>query len=161
MKTRIFTLKTERQGYYDITRTVREAVRESGIQSGIAVVFCPHTTGAITINENADPDVKHDLTLGLDAAFPDRAAFRHAEGNSDAHLKCSTVGASETILIEDGKLLLGIWQGVYFCEFDGPRTRKYFVKIMEDRAKLMASSRAPRPCTARRRSCRVLRARVR
>ena len=94
---------------------------------------CPHTTGAITINENADPDVKHDLTLGLDAAFPDRAAFRHAEGNSDAHLKCSTVGASETILIEDGKLLLGIWQGVYFCEFDGPRTRKYFVKIMEDR----------------------------
>ena len=82
MKTRIFTLKTERQGYYDITRTVREAVRESGIQSGIAVVFCPHTTGAITINENADPDVKHDLTLGLDAAFPDRAAFRHAEGIS-------------------------------------------------------------------------------
>ena len=93
MRTQIFTLKTERQGYYDITRTVREAVRESGIQSGIAVVFCPHTTGAITINENADPDVKHDLTLGLDAAFPDRAAFRHAEGNSDAHLKCSTVGA--------------------------------------------------------------------
>lgn len=127
MKTQIFTLKTERQGYYDITRTVREAVRASGVQSGIAVVFCPHTTGAITINENADPDVKHDLTLGLDAAF------RHAEGNSDAHLKCSTVGASETILIEDGKLLLGIWQGVYFCEFDGPRTRKYFVKIMEDR----------------------------
>ena len=72
MKTQTFTLKTERQGYYDITRTVREAVRESGIQSGIAVVFCPHTTGAITINENADPDVKHDLTLGLDAAFPDR-----------------------------------------------------------------------------------------
>ena len=101
MKPQIFTLKTERQGYYDITRTVREAVRESGIQSGIAVVFCPHTTGAITINENADPDVKHDLTLGLDAAFPDRAAFRHAEGNSDAHLKCSTVGASETILIEE------------------------------------------------------------
>lgn len=133
MKTQIFSLKTERQGYYDITRTVRETVRESGIQSGIAVVFCPHTTGAITINENADPDVKHDLTLGLDAAFPDREAFRHAEGNSDAHLKCSTVGASETILIEDGKLLLGIWQGVYFCEFDGPRTRKYFVKIMEDR----------------------------
>ena len=133
MKTQIFSLKTERQGYYDITRTVRETVRESGIQSGIAVVFCPHTTGAITINENADPDVKHDLTLGLDAAFHDRAAFRHAEGNSDAHLKCSTVGASETILIEDGKLLLGIWQGVYFCEFDGPRTRKYFVKIMEDR----------------------------
>lgn len=86
MKTQTFTLKTERQGYYDITRTVREAVRESGIQSGIAIVFCPHTTGAITINENADPDVKHDLTLGLDAAFPDRAAFRHAEGNSDVEM---------------------------------------------------------------------------
>lgn len=129
MKTRTFTLETGRQGYYDITRTVRETVRESGVQSGIAVVFCPHTTGAITINENADPDVKHDLTLGFDTAFPDRAAFQHAEGNSDAHLKCST----ETILIEDGKLLLGIWQGIYFCEFDGPRTRRYFVKVMEDR----------------------------
>lgn len=80
MKTQIFTLKTERQGYYDITRTVREAVRASGVQSGIAVVFCPHTTGAITINENADPDVKHDLTLGLDAAFPDRAAFPARRG---------------------------------------------------------------------------------
>ena len=83
--------------------------------------------------ENADPDVKHDLTLGFDSAFPDRPAFLHAEGNSDAHLKCSTVGASETVIIEDGKLLLGTWQGIYFCEFDGPRTRKYYVKVMEDK----------------------------
>ena len=121
MKTKTFTLETNRQGYYDITHTVRRVVAESGVKSGLAVVFCPHTTGAITINENADPDVKHDLTLGFDSAFP------------DAHLKCSTVGASETVIIEDGKLLLGTWQGIYFCEFDGPRTRKYCVKVMEDK----------------------------
>ena len=133
MNTKSFTLETNRQGYYDITHTVHRVVAESGVKSGLAVVFCPHTTGAITINENADPDVKHDLTLGFDSAFPDRPAFLHAEGNSDAHLKCSTVGASETVIIEDGKLLLGTWQGIYFCEFDGPRSRKYYVKVMEDK----------------------------
>lgn len=84
MKTKTFTLETNRQGYYDITHTVHRVVAESGVKSGLAVVFCPHTTGAITINENADPDVKHDLTLGFDSAFPDRPAFLHAEGSSDA-----------------------------------------------------------------------------
>ncbi|MCI8880012.1 MAG: YjbQ family protein [Clostridiaceae bacterium] len=132
MKAQSFTIETGREGYYNITSTIRRMISESGVQSGICVVFCPHTTGAITINENADPDVQHDLILGFDEAFPSRRAFRHMEGNSDAHLKCSTVGASETILIEDGKPLLGTWQGVYFCEFDGPRTRKYYVKIMPD-----------------------------
>lgn len=132
MRTQEFTLQTGRQGYYSITRTVREVIAQSGVKSGICVVFCPHTTGAITINENADPDVQYDLVMGFDEAFPDRRAFRHGEGNSDAHLKCSTVGASETILIEDSKPLLGTWQGVYFCEFDGPRTRKYYVKVMAD-----------------------------
>ena len=131
MKTQTFTLQTERQGYYNITSTVRKVIAESGVQSGLCVVFCPHTTGAITINENADPDVQHDLVIGFDEAFPDRRAFRHSEGNSDAHLKCSTVGASETILIEEGKPLLGIWQGVYFCEFDGPRNRTYYIKVVE------------------------------
>lgn len=132
MKTRSFTLETGREGYYNITSSVRETIKASGVQSGICVVFCPHTTGAITINENADPDVQHDLILGFDEAFPDRRVFRHAEGNSDAHLKCSTVGASEVILIEEGRPLLGTWQGVYFCEFDGPRTRKYYIKVMAD-----------------------------
>ena len=128
-----FTLKTDKEGLYNITAKVVEAVRASDVESGIAVVWCPHTTGGITINENADPDVVGDLLLGLAKAFPDRAEFRHAEGNSAAHLKSSCVGVSQTIIIEKGKLLLGTWQGIYFCEFDGPRQRKYFVKIMEDR----------------------------
>lgn len=132
MKTRMFTLETGREGYYNITAAVRETIKASGVQSGLCVVFCPHTTGAITINENADPDVQHDLILGFDEAFPDRRAFRHSEGNADAHLKSSAVGASETIIIEDGRPLLGTWQGVYFCEFDGPRTRRYYVKVMAD-----------------------------
>ena len=127
-----FTLKTDKEGLYNITARVGEAVRESGIKEGISVVWCPHTTGGITINENADPDVVGDLLLGLAKAFPDRAEFRHAEGNSAAHLKSSCVGVSQTIIIVGGKLLLGTWQGIYFCEFDGPRQRKYYVKIMRD-----------------------------
>ena len=102
------------------------------MKSGMAVVYCPHTTAGITINENADPDVKHDLLLGLREAFPDRREFRHAEGNSAAHLKSSCVGASQLVLIEDGHLLLGTWQGIYFCEFDGPRTRRFYVKVLAD-----------------------------
>lgn len=133
MKTQSFTLHTERQGYYNITAAIRKCVTDAGVQTGLAVVFCPHTTAAITINENADPDVRHDLVVGMDSAFPDSSAFRHGEGNSDAHLKCMNVGASETLIIEDGQLLLGTWQGVYFAEFDGPRTRQYFVKVMADR----------------------------
>ena len=132
MKTREFTLRTGSEGMYNITAQVREVIRESGVQSGIAVVYCPHTTAGITINENADPDVQHDLLLGLREAFPDRREFRHAEGNSTAHLKSSCVGASQLVLIEDGRPLLGTWQGVYFCEFDGPRARRFQVKVLED-----------------------------
>ena len=132
MKTRESTLRTGSEGMYNITAQVREVIRESGVQSGIAVVYCPHTTAGITINENADPDVQHDLLLGLREAFPDRREFRHAEGNSTAHLKSSCVGASQLVLIEDGRPLLGTWQGVYFCEFDGPRTRRFQVKVLED-----------------------------
>lgn len=132
MKTKEYTLRTDREGMYNITASLREAIRESGVQSGIAVICCLHTTAGITINENADPDVQHDLLLGLAAAFPDRPQFRHAEGNSTAHLKCSYVGANQTVLIEGGKPLLGTWQGVYFCEFDGPRTRRYLIKVLED-----------------------------
>ncbi len=129
--TDFFTLSTPREGLIPITRVVQAFVDKSGIRDGICVVFTPHTTSAVTINENADPDVRDDLILGLDAAFPDRPEFVHMEGNSHAHLKSSCVGASETVIIEDGKLLLGTWQGLYFCEFDGPRTRKCYVKILE------------------------------
>lgn len=125
-----FDLSTPSEGLVDITKEVREAVKESGVDEGICVVFCPHTTGAITINENADPDVKSDFILGMDKIFPDMKEFRHAEGNSDAHLKSSSVGASETIIIANGKPLLGTWQGIYFCEFDGPRRRKFYVKLL-------------------------------
>jgi secondary thiamine-phosphate synthase enzyme len=125
-----FTLKTTRQDFYDITPQVREAVAGSGVADGIAVVYCPHTTAGITINENADPDVVHDLLLGLDAAFPDRAGFRHGEGNSAAHLKATAVGSSVTVPVEGGRLMLGTWQGVYFCEFDPPRNRKFHVKVI-------------------------------
>jgi len=128
-----FTLKTDKEGLYNITAQVAEAVKASGVEDGVAVVYCPHTTAGITINENACPDVPGDLLFGLAKAFPDRSEFRHAEGNSSAHLKSSCVGASQTIIIDGGRLLLGTWQGIYFCEFDGPRQRKYFVKIMEDK----------------------------
>ena len=123
-------LSTGRQGMYNITGKVQASVAQSGVKDGICVVFCTHTTAGVTINENADPDVVFDLLLGLGAAFPDRADFRHGEGNSSAHLKASAVGASATVIVDNGRLLLGTWQGIYFCEFDGPRTRKFLVKVM-------------------------------
>ncbi len=119
-----------KEGFYNITSKIRQAVEQSGITDGICTVFCPHTTAGITINENADPDVVTDLLLGLDKAFPDRSDFLHGEGNSAAHLKASCMGASETVIIENGKLLLGTWQGIYFCEFDGPRNRTFYVKVV-------------------------------
>jgi len=125
-----YALSAQREDFYNITKQVREAVSKSGIISGIAVVFCPHTTSGITINENADPDVVPDLLLGLSKAFPDRPEFRHGEGNSASHLKSSAVGSSVTIIIENGRLLLGTWQGIYFCEFDPPRNRKFYVKVV-------------------------------
>ena len=125
-----YSLSTPRANFYDITQQVREAVAKSGVTDGAAVVFCPHTTAGITLNENADPDVVRDLLFGLDKAFPDRAEFRHMEGNSTAHLKASVIGSSATIIIEGGRLLLGTWQGVYFCEFDPPRNRKFFIKVL-------------------------------
>ena len=124
-----YKLSTGKTDFYNITPQVREAVAKSGVTDGIAVIFCPHTTAGITINENADPDVVHDLLIGLDKAFPDRAEFRHAEGNSPAHLKASAIGSSVSIIIEKGKLILGTWQSIYFCEFDPPRNRTFFVKI--------------------------------
>lgn len=114
----------------DITSQVAEVVIESGIQNGTAMVFCPHTTAAITINENADPDVQHDLLLTLEELLPkNRPGYRHCEGNSDAHVKTSLVGSSELVMIQDGRLTLGTWQSVFFCEFDGPRSRSVHIQI--------------------------------
>jgi secondary thiamine-phosphate synthase enzyme len=114
----------------DVTAPVRDAVRQSGIRSGLALVFTPHTTAAVTINENADPDVVADLCMEINKIVPLDDHYRHAEGNSAAHLKSSLFGASETLIVEDGAPLLGSWQGIYFCEFDGPRSRRLHIKVI-------------------------------
>jgi len=114
----------------DITRQIQKAVSDSGVQEGICTVFVPHTTAAVTINENADPDVVRDFTKELDKIVPWEDGYRHMEGNSAAHLKASLIGFSEQIIIDRGRLVLGTWQGIYFCEFDGPRHRGIYVKIM-------------------------------
>lgn len=114
----------------DITSAVQKALQENNIQSGYCVVFTPHTTAAVTINENADPDVPCDIIAALEKAIPQNASYRHGEGNSPAHVKSSLVGASETVLIENGRLVLGTWQAIFFCEFDGPRTRRVLIKIL-------------------------------
>ena len=125
-----FTLQTAREGFHDITSKVREAVGESGITDGICIVYCPHTTAGITINENADPDVVTDMLYGLGKTCPHHPEYRHIEGNTTAHMKASIIGSSVTVIIENGRLLLGRWQGIYFCEFAGPRTRTCFVKVI-------------------------------
>jgi secondary thiamine-phosphate synthase enzyme len=123
-----------RTEFVDITEPIRKAVRTGGLKNGLAVVYCPHTTAAVTIQENADPDVVHDMLLWLNRHIPKQVpGFRHAEGNSDAHIKSSLTGSSVTVLVESGGLVLGTWQGVYFCEFDGPRDRKVHVQLIGDR----------------------------
>jgi len=114
----------------DITGQVQSVVRESGIKDGDAIVFCPHTTAAITINENADRSVPHDILLALEQTIPEHiSGFQHVEGNSDAHAKSSIVGCSEQVLIKGGSVHLGTWQGIFFCEFDGPRSRRVHVQV--------------------------------
>lgn len=121
---------TKQEEFINITHMVRQVVTNSGIKDGLVTIFVPHTTAGITINENADPDVVYDMLYGLRKVFPESREYRHMEGNSHAHLKASAMGASETIIIEEGSLKLGTWQGIYFCEFDGPRTRKVYVKVL-------------------------------
>ncbi|HRX42102.1 MAG TPA: secondary thiamine-phosphate synthase enzyme YjbQ [Clostridia bacterium] len=114
----------------DITREVSRVINNSGIKSGIATLFVPHTTASITINENADPDVKTDILMKLDKIVDSDMEFRHSEGNSAAHLKAVMTGFSVSVIIEDGVMQLGTWQGIYLCEYDGPRTRKVYIKTM-------------------------------
>jgi secondary thiamine-phosphate synthase enzyme len=122
---------SSRNELVDITSAVREVVRRRGLRQGVCVVYCPHTTAAITVNENADPDVAHDILAHLGRAIPQhQAGFRHAEENSDSHIKASLVGPSVTVLVENGDLVLGRWQGVFFCEFDGPRSRSVHIQLL-------------------------------
>ena len=122
-------LKTHKKSVFiNITRDVKEAVRKSGVNDGTVTVYCPHTTAGITINENADPDVCLDMTAGLNEMVP-AMDFRHAEGNSAAHIKASMMGAFAVVPVNGGELAMGIWQAIYFCEFDGPRSRRFFVTV--------------------------------
>lgn len=127
------TLATQDHSQFvNITSLVQEALAESGVQSGILTVFVSHTTAGITINENADPDVTRDLINILERTYPwDHPDYRHAEGNTAAHVKASLMGNSTQIIVERGRLQLGTWQGIYFCEFDGPRQRKVLIKVIE------------------------------
>lgn len=127
-----FTISTKRgQDLIDITSYIKNAVRDSGVKEGLAVVFVPHTTAGVTINENGDPDVVTDIIEGLNKAFPVRGNYLHFEGNSHAHIKASFMGSSVNLIIENASPRLGTWQSVYLCEFDGPRTRRVLVKILE------------------------------
>jgi secondary thiamine-phosphate synthase enzyme len=127
-----FPVKTNKRcEFADITRQVADIVRESGAQSGVAYIFVPHTTAGVTINENADPDVKRDLLYALERMAPN-TGFIHSEENSDAHTKALLTGASLSVIFEGGRLCLGTWQSIYFCEYDGPRSRRVFVKILKN-----------------------------
>ena len=131
MITREIQVKTKaRNELVDITLQVKKVVEESGITEGICVVVVPHTTAGVTINENADPSVKADIIAKLGELVPAGDRYRHQEGNADAHIKAALVGTSESILVRGGQLALGTWQGVFFCEFDGPRTRQVWVRVM-------------------------------
>lgn len=119
----------QREVLIDITSSVEEAVGQAGVGSGLCTVYCPHTTAAVTINEGADPAVAKDMITGLRRLVPGDWDFTHMEGNSDAHLKASLIGPSETVIIDGGRLVLGTWQRIFFCEFDGPRKRVFYVKL--------------------------------
>ena len=130
----ILSVKTrERTELIDITSDINKLIQKSGVAQGLCMIFVPHTTAAVTINESADPSVKSDMLMILNQIIPWEANYRHLEGNSPAHIKSTLVGSSELIAIENQRLILGTWQGIFFCEFDGPRTRKVEVRIMAER----------------------------
>jgi len=126
-----YRIKTEKEGCYNINGFIREAVTQSGVEEGMALIYCPHTTAGITITENTDPHVTSDMLLGMSRAFPDHPDYKHSEGNSFAHVRSSMMGAQMFLLVTGGWPLLGPWQAVYFCEFDGPRERHFYVKVVE------------------------------
>lgn len=118
--------------FIDITSQIREVVRQTGVRDGVCHIFVPHTTAGVTINESADPSVKGDILMVLNKLISDKESYRHLEGNSPAHIKASVMGPQVTVVISGSRLLLGTWQGIFFCEFDGPRSRKVHVKIAPD-----------------------------
>ncbi len=126
---KLFIKTRAKQEFIDITAQVERAIRESGITSGSCELFVPHTTAAITINENADPAVKEDILMMLERLVPQRCSYKHAEGNAHAHIKASLIGNSVNVFIEQSKLALGTWQGIFLCEFDGPRERQVWLRI--------------------------------
>ena len=128
-----FSVRTRAKvDFQDITHDIQNVVAGSGVKSGVCHIFIPHTTAGIIINEHADPSVAEDIAAQLDAIVPQHAKYRHLEGNAPAHIKASLTGSSKTLLVEGGKLVLGTWQGIFFCEFDGPRNRTVIVKILPD-----------------------------
>jgi secondary thiamine-phosphate synthase enzyme len=127
------TVRTSsRNEFLDLTREIQAAVLESGVREGLCHLFVPHTTAALTINENADPSVKSDILMVLNKVISDQEPYRHLEGNSPAHIKASLLGPQLTLMVSNGRLVLGTWQGIYFCEFDGPRSRRLHLKVMGD-----------------------------
>jgi len=127
-----FQVRTSSQTeFVDITRSVQEAVKKTGVAEGICIIFIPHTTAGVTINENADPSVVQDIIMELNKIVPFKDQYRHMEGNSPAHIKATLVGCSQMVFVESGKLVLGTWQGIFFCEFDGPRSRNVHVKVVK------------------------------
>lgn len=121
-----------RTEFLDLTGRIQDAVQESGVQDGLCHLFVPHTTAAVTINENADPSVRADILMVLNKLISERESYRHLEGNSPAHIKASVIGPQLTLMVSGGRLVLGTWQGIFFCEFDGPRTRRLHLKIVAD-----------------------------
>lgn len=127
-----FTIHSvDRTSIIDITQQIQSIVKKSGIKDGVCYIFIPHTTAGVTINENADPDVKSDMLMEIDKVIPFNDSYRHIEGNSAAHIKASLFGNSETVFLKEGRLQLGTWQGIFFCEFDGPRTRQVWVNLIK------------------------------
>lgn len=128
-----FQVRTStRTEFINVSRPVQEAVKKAGVEDGICIIFVPHTTAGVTINENADPSVVQDMIMELNKIVPFQDPYRHREGNSPAHIKASLVGSSQIVFVESGKLVLGTWQGIFFCEFDGPRNREVHVKVIPD-----------------------------
>ena len=127
------TVRTSsRNEFLDLTREIQAAVLESGVREGLCHLFVPHTTAALTINENADPSVKSDILMVLNKIISDQEPYRHLEGNSPAHIKASLMGPQLTLMVSSGRLVLGTWQGIYLCEFDGPRSRRLHLKVVAD-----------------------------
>lgn len=131
----VFTIEISthtRTELVDITEEIKKVIKQSGVKSGICLIYVPHTTAAVTINENYDPSVGTDIIFSLNRLIPRNAHYSHTEGNADAHIKAAIIGSERTVFFEAGKILLGTWQGIFFCEFDGPRRRKVLVKIISD-----------------------------